>query len=104
MEIHARQDNVWRDRLDRLAANVYGSGVYSDLSHIASNHDLDLEALRAKLRQLPDAELISFGQRMRGLVYPLTYGGDGKPSVSAFSIQLREARHEWRRRYPKPTS
>jgi hypothetical protein len=49
---------------------------------------------------MTDAELISYGRQMRGLVYPLTYGGDGKPSASAFSIQLDEARAEWRRRYP----
>jgi hypothetical protein len=35
---------------------------------------------------------------MRALVFPLTYDGDGKPSVSAFSIQLDEARAEWGRR------
>jgi hypothetical protein len=34
----------------------------------------------------------------RNLVYPLRYGFDGKPVVSAFSIQVDEARGEWRRR------
>lgn len=28
----------------------------------------------------------------------MTFGADGKPSVLAFSIQLDEARAEWRRR------
>lgn len=45
-----------------------------------------------------DAELIAFGVHMRGLVYPRTYDFRGKPSVSAFSIQLDEARLEWLRR------
>jgi hypothetical protein len=47
---------------------------------------------------MSDADLLAFGKQMRELVYPLTYGSDGKPSVSAFSIQLGEARAEWRRR------
>jgi hypothetical protein len=50
---------------------------------------------------MSDAEVVAFGKQMRGLVYPLTYDGHGKPSVSAFSIQLGEARAEWRRRHPK---
>jgi hypothetical protein len=73
----------------------------TDLSHLASYIAVDVDALRARLRQLPDTELIACGKRMRGLVNPLTYGGDGKPSVSAFSIQLAEARSECRRRHPK---
>jgi len=35
---------------------------------------------------------------MRSLVYPISYGGDGKPLVTAFSIQLDEARAKWRLR------
>jgi hypothetical protein len=49
---------------------------------------------------MSDADLIAFGKPMRGLVYPLTYDGHGQPSVSAFSIQLGEARAKWRRRNP----
>jgi|SRR5215472_8531579 len=45
---------------------------------------------------MSDAALTAFGKQERELVYPLTYYGDGKPSVSAFSIQLEEARTEWR--------
>jgi hypothetical protein len=45
-------------------------------------------------------ELLKFGKQMRGLVYSLRYGPDGKQSTSAFSIQLDEARKEWRRRNP----
>jgi hypothetical protein len=36
---------------------------------------------------MSDADLLAFGEQMRQLVYPLRYGPDGKPSVSAFSIQ-----------------
>jgi hypothetical protein len=49
---------------------------------------------------MDDAELVKLGKEMANLVYPLTYGSDTKPSVSAFSIQLDEARAEWRRRNP----
>ena len=35
---------------------------------------------------------------MRNLVYPLRYDFHGKPVVSAFGLQLDEARAEWRRR------
>jgi hypothetical protein len=59
---------------------------------------VDLDAIRAGLQNMNEAELLAFGKQMRELVYPLTYGSDGKPSVSAFSIQLEEARAEWRRR------
>lgn len=59
---------------------------------------VDLAALRLRLQSMSDAELLAFGKQMRNLVYPLTYGADGKPSVSAFSIQLQAARDEWRRR------
>lgn len=59
---------------------------------------VDLDALRARLQAMREDELLAFGKQMRSLVYPLTYDGDGKPTVSAFSIQLDEARAEWRRR------
>src|SRR5271170_7693460 len=38
----------------------------------------------ARLRKIPDAELLKFAKEMRGLLYPLRYGGDGKPIVCAF--------------------
>lgn len=57
-----------------------------------------IEQLRARLHSMTDGELVAFGKQMRALVYPLTYGPDGQPSVSAFSLQLEEARAEWRRR------
>jgi hypothetical protein len=64
----------------------------------AFNNALDPDVLRERLRGMSDAELVSFGRQMHELVYPLSYGFDGRPLVSAFSIQLREARDEWRRR------
>ena len=66
--------------------------------HGIAFQEFDVDATRARIQAMSDPELIAFGQRMRELVYPLTYGFDGKPSVSAFSIQLTEARDEGRRR------
>jgi hypothetical protein len=68
----------------------------------ALSNSVNLDDLRELLSGLSDADLIVFGKQMRGLVYPLRYDGDGKPQVSAFSIQLNEARAEWRRRHPHP--
>ena len=66
------------------------------------NHGVvDFEALRVRLRGMTGHELLAFGKQMRALVYPLTYGADGRPSVSAFSIQLDEARKEQRRRFAR---
>jgi hypothetical protein len=67
----------------------------------AFGESVDLVALRAKLEAMSESELIAFGKQMRGLCYPITYDGGGRPTVSAFSIQLDEARAEWRRRHQK---
>lgn len=46
---------------------------------------------------MSDEELLQFGREMRRLAYPLTDDHRGEPSVTVFSIQLDEARAEWRR-------
>ncbi len=51
-----------------------------------------------RLRVMSDDELLAFGKQMRDLLHPLIYAADGKPSVSAFSIQQDEVRREWLRR------
>ena len=45
-------------------------------------------------------ELLRFGKDNRYMCSP--YANMCKPPLEAFVIQLREARAEWRRRYPKP--
>jgi hypothetical protein len=65
---------------------------------------IDLVALRAKLQAMSEAELLAFGKSMHDMIYPRRYDFHGKPTVSSFSIQLDEARAEWRRRDPKPRS
>jgi len=74
--------------------------AYQDLGGLASESSFDLEEFRERLRKLSDSELFSFGREMHALVYPLSFGFDGKPVRCAFSIQLVEARAEWRRRHP----
>jgi hypothetical protein len=49
---------------------------------------------------MTEAELPAFGKQIHGMIYPRRYDGKGKPTLSAFSIQLDEARAEWRRRRP----
>ena len=70
-----------------------------DLSHLSRPSPVDLDVVRARLATMSDVDLIAFGRQMRGLVYPLRYDHDGKPVVTAFSIQLDQARAEWRRRH-----
>ncbi|MGD1210939.1 MAG: hypothetical protein ABR973_06230 [Candidatus Acidiferrales bacterium] len=74
--------------------------AYQDLGGVAREMPFDLDALHERLRQMTDAELLSFGKEMHALVYPLSYGFDGRPVRCAFSIQLDECRAEWRRRHP----
>jgi hypothetical protein len=75
--------------------------TYRDLSGLANDSILDVDAVREHLRRMTDSELLSFGRQMRGLVFPLTYDFSGKPVCCAFSIQLDECRAECRRRHPK---
>jgi hypothetical protein len=45
--------------------NVYGSGVYQDLSPLGRNSPLDVQALRERLRKMPDKELFRFWKVVR---------------------------------------
>jgi hypothetical protein len=72
--------------------------VHHDLSHLADNLTFDVEEVRGRIQKMSDEELLMFGKQMRELVYPITYAFNGLPTVSVFSIQLAEAREEWRRR------
>ena len=58
--------------------------------------NLDIDALRARLRKMSDEELREFGKAARYMVSPRA--NMGKPPLSAFVLQLEEARAEWRRR------
>jgi hypothetical protein len=58
-----------------------------------------VEALRFRLRKMNDPELLRFGQDAKFICSPIA--NMGQPPREEFTIQLREARAEWRRRFPK---
>ena len=60
---------------------------------------LDVEGLRTRLRKMPDEQLRDFGKAARYMVSP--FANMGKPALTAFVLQLEEARAEWRRRQRK---
>ena len=57
--------------------------------------DNGLESLRSKLRNLTEAELVQFGKALRD-EWNKSLNADQKKNL----IELKEARAEWRRRYP----
>ena len=65
---------------------------------LAGENELDLEALRTKLRRMSDDALNSFGQAARYMCSPVA--NHGRKPRRVFVIQLREAVKEWRRRRP----
>jgi hypothetical protein len=65
---------------------------------LAGENELNLEALRARLRRMSDRELLRFGKSARYMCSP--EANLGKAPRRVFVIQLREAMEEWRRRQP----
>jgi len=63
---------------------------------LAGEHDLDLEALRVRLRRMSDRELLRFGKSARYMCSP--EANLGKEPRQAFVIQVKEAEEEWRLR------
>jgi hypothetical protein len=65
--------------------------------------DLDLDALRTRLRKMSDEDLQKFGKAARYMTSP--FANMGKPALPTFVLQLAEARAEWAGRHPKsPTT
>jgi hypothetical protein len=75
---------------------VMSASMYPDLSHLAEASAIDVDAIRARLRKLSDAELIRYGQNCAFLCSPKQ--NFGKPPLEVWTVQLDEARAEWRRR------
>ena len=61
--------------------------------------DFNVEEVRLRLRKMNDAELLRFGQAAKYMCTP--YANLGQSPREEFVVQLREARAEWRRRFPK---
>ena len=59
---------------------------------------VNLEELRARLRQMTDAELRRFGQAAHYMCS--THSSPDEASRNIFIIQLEECRAEWDRRHP----
>jgi hypothetical protein len=63
---------------------------------LAGENELDLEALRARLRRMSDRELLRFG---KSACYMCSQEANlGKEPRRVFVVQLREAENEWRHR------
>jgi len=69
------------------------------VSEIQVPDRMDVEGLRMRLRKMADGELLRFGRAAKYMCS--RYANLAKPPLEPFVIQLREARAEWRRRYPK---
>lgn len=55
--------------------------------------DIDLEAIRDRLRKMDDEELLRYGKAAASMA--------SSSSRETWTVQLREARAEWRRRHPQ---
>ena len=64
---------------------------------LAGENELDLEALRTRLRRMSDRDLLRFGKSVRYMCTP--EANLGKEPRKVLVIQLREAVEEWRRRH-----
>jgi hypothetical protein len=64
---------------------------------LAGEHELDLEALRARLQRMSDTELLRFGKAARYMCTPAA--NLGKEPRKVFVTHLKEAEKEWRLRH-----
>jgi hypothetical protein len=65
-----------------------------------SAQDDDLERHRERIRNMTDKQLLEHGRACRYMCTP--EANLGKPPRDGSVIHLKEARAEWRKRYPKP--
>jgi hypothetical protein len=79
-----------------LRQSVVGSATMQSIQLT----NLDVDALRARLRKMSDEELRKFGEAGKYMVSPKA--NMGKPPLPDFVLQLEEARAEWRRRHKGP--
>jgi len=70
-----------------------------DMSNLSRDTEIDLEELRARLREMDDDELLRYGKAGAYMCSPAAQPFGGRiPPRREFVIQLEEAREEWRRR------
>jgi hypothetical protein len=68
----------------------------SSVGFFNKDGEVDLKALRARLRKMDDEELRRYGRAAKSMCSP--EANLGKPPRQTFVIQLQEARAEWDRR------
>jgi hypothetical protein len=68
----------------------------SALTGVAQD-EFNVKELCQHLKTMPETELLRFGQAVR---YMCSLEGKCEPSRERLTVQLREARAEWRRRHP----
>lgn len=59
-----------------------------------TSEEIDVEAIRARLRRMTAAQLVRYGRAAAYLANAPSYG----PPRETWTVQLAEARSEWRRR------
>ena len=77
---------------------LHQSAVGSAIMQSIQLANLDVDALRTRLRKMSDGDLRKFGKAARYMVSPTA--NMGKPPLPTFVLQLEEARAEWHRRHP----
>jgi hypothetical protein len=73
-----------------------------NLSGSALDSDSDVKWFGAQLRKMSDRDLLKCGKDLAFLCYPKQKYG--KPPKEVWVLELKEARTEWRRRYPRAGS
>jgi hypothetical protein len=82
--------------LDKAQRFYIASKIEPSIDACASQSPRDLKCLRASIAKMDDSVLLRFG-----IVSHYLYAAEstlGEPPTPAYALQLREARHEWKRR------
>src|SRR5580704_8282027 len=89
--------NGWAGRF--AASMLHFSATVGSIDSNSAQRSQTTEELRAWLRKMSDAELVRFGRAAASLCKPQL--NSNRPIRGVFVEQVREARAEWRRRFPE---
>jgi hypothetical protein len=82
--------------LDKARRFYIASKIEPSLNCCSCQSPLDVKGLRARIAKMDDSALLRFG-----VVSHYLYAAEsalGEVPTAAYALQLREARHEWKRR------
>jgi hypothetical protein len=82
--------------LDKTRRFYIASKIEPSLKDCGPQTPLDIKRLRKRIAKMDDSVLLRFG-----VVSHYLYAAEctlGEPPTAAYALQLREARHEWKRR------